>query len=111
MKPRVFVSSTHYDLKYLRSSLEALVESLGFDAILSEKSAITYDPDTHLDESCYRAASEADIFVLIIGGRYGSPSSKHAAVGRHDFNAQCGVIEHRSYSTRRDIFYCNFWKR
>ena len=26
-------------------------------------------------------------------------------------NRVCGVIEHRSYSTRRDIFYCNFWKR
>lgn len=36
-RPRIFVSSTHYDLKHLRSSLENFIESLGFDAILSEK--------------------------------------------------------------------------
>jgi hypothetical protein len=97
VKPRVFVSSTHYDLKYLRSSLEALVESLGFDAILSEKSAITYDPDIHLDESCYRAASEADIFILIIGGRYGSPSSKPEAIGKHDFTTLYESITRGEY--------------
>jgi len=74
-KPRVFVSSTYYDLKHLRSSLENFVESLGFEAILSEKGDIAYSPDVPLDESCYREAGDADIFVVIIGGRYGSEKS------------------------------------
>ena len=74
-KPRVFVSSTYYDLKHLRSSLENFVESLGFEAILSEKGNIAYSPDVPLDESCYREAGDADIFVVIIGGRYGSEKS------------------------------------
>ncbi len=86
MRPRVFISSTHYDLKYLRASLQGLVESLGFEAVVSERNAITYSPESPLDESCYRAAATADIFVLIIGGRYGSPSSKHAGADHRDFN-------------------------
>ncbi len=74
-KPRVFISSTFYDLRHIRSSLENFVESLGFDPVLSEKGAIAYNPDIPLDESCYKEAESCDIFVLIMGGRYGSPSS------------------------------------
>ena len=74
-RPRIFVSSTYYDLKHLRSSLENFVKSLGFDAVLSEKGKIAYTPDVPLDESCYREVGTADIFVLIVGGRYGSEVS------------------------------------
>jgi len=74
-RPRVFLSSTYYDLKHLRSSLENFIESLGFDAILSEKGKIAYAPDVPLDESCYREVGTADIFVLLVGGRYGSEAS------------------------------------
>jgi hypothetical protein len=74
-KPRVFVSSTFYDLRYIRASLETLVSSLGFEPVLSERGAVTYSPDTPLDASCYRDVTSADIFVLIVGGRYGSPTS------------------------------------
>jgi hypothetical protein len=72
-KPRVFVSSTFYDLKHIRSSLDIFIESLGFEPILSEKGDIAYSPDHPLDESCYREVQTSDIFVLIIGGRYGLP--------------------------------------
>jgi len=74
-KPRVFISSTYYDLKHIRAALENFIESLGFEAILSEKGDIAYSPDKPLDESCYREVSNSDIFILIIGGRYGSASS------------------------------------
>jgi hypothetical protein len=36
-KPRVFVSSTYYDLKHIRASLELFIESLGFEAIFPRK--------------------------------------------------------------------------
>lgn len=74
-RPRVFVSSTYYDLKHIRSSLELFIESLGFDPVLSEKGDIAYTPERALDESCYREAAAADIFVFIVGGRYGSEAS------------------------------------
>ncbi len=75
-RPRVFISSTYYDLRHIRTSLESFVGRLGYEAIVSEKGRIAYDPDLPLDESCYREASRADLFVLIIGGRYGSPASE-----------------------------------
>jgi hypothetical protein len=75
-RPRVFVSSTFYDLKHVRSSLDIFIDSLGYDSILSEKGDIAYSHDTPLDESCYREVSTADIFVLVIGGRYGSSASR-----------------------------------
>lgn len=73
--PSVFVSSTYYDLKHLRSAIDTFIAGLGYEAVLSEKGDIAYAPDAPLDESCYRAAEQADIFVLIIGGRYGSAAS------------------------------------
>jgi hypothetical protein len=71
----VFVSSTYYDFKHLRSPIEDFIESLGYDAILSEKGQIAYVPDLPLDVSCYREVRNADIFVIIIGGRYGTEKS------------------------------------
>jgi len=74
-KPRIFVSSTYYDLKHVRSSLDIFIESLGYDSILSEKGDIAYSPDMPLDDSCYKEVTNADIFILIVGGRYGSEAS------------------------------------
>ncbi len=75
VRPRIFVSSTYYDLKHIRSSLENFIESMGFEAILSEKGNIAFSPEIPLDESCFREVENSDIFVIIIGGRYGSERS------------------------------------
>lgn len=83
--PRVFVSSTYYDLKHVRSSLDIFVESLGYESVLSEKGDIAYSPDMPLDESCYKEVSNADIFVLIVGGRYGSEASEGSKQRNKDF--------------------------
>jgi len=79
-RPRVFVSSTYYDLKHLRSSLENFVESLGFDPVLSEKGDIAYLPDVPLDESCYREVRNADIYVLIVGGSWAAAGPPTASI-------------------------------
>lgn len=72
-RPRVFISSTFYNLKQVRASLEEFVRSIGYDPIITDN--ITYLPDQPLDESCYLEAGSCDLFVLIIGGRYGSEVS------------------------------------
>lgn len=75
-KPRVFISSTYYDLKYVRSSVELFIESIGYDAVLSEQGDVAFAPDKALDESCYQEVQNCDIYVLIVGGRYGTEASE-----------------------------------
>ncbi len=101
-RPRVFVSSTYYDLKHLRSSLENFIESLGFDAILSEKGKIAYAPDVPLDESCYREVGTADIFVLIVGGRYGTEVSATKTVVHKSFYERYNSITRGEYRSAVD---------
>lgn len=104
-RPRVFVSSTYYDLKHVRSSLDLFIESLGFDSILSEKGDIAFTPDVPLDESCYREASSADIFVLIVGGRYGSEVSSDDKKPSRSFFDRYDSITKKEYesASSRDI--------
>jgi hypothetical protein len=75
-KPRVFVSSTYYDLKYIRAGLEEFIWSLGYEPILFESGNIPFAHDVPLDVSCNNAVDTAHIFVLIVGGRYGSRASR-----------------------------------
>ncbi len=104
-RPRIFVSSTYYDLKHLRSSLENFVQALGFDATLSEKGKIAYTPDVPLDESCYREVGNSDILVLIIGGRYGSEASGGSAKPPKTFYDRYNSITRGEYQSalKRDI--------
>lgn len=98
-KPRIFVSSTYYDLKHIRSSLEDFISELGYESILSESGDISYDPNVSLDISCYREASNVDIFVLIIGGRYGSPTSTEDRTKEKKFHDEYESVTKEEYNT------------
>lgn len=74
-KPRVFVSSTYYDLRHIRQGVEAFIGTLGFESVLFESGSIPFSHDQSLDESCYKEIATCHILVLIVGGRYGSGSS------------------------------------
>ena len=75
MKPRIFISSTFYDLKYIREDISNFVKAHDFDPIMFEDGDIGYTPGKPLDESCYENMKNADMVILIIGGNYGSPAS------------------------------------
>ena len=75
MKPRIFVSSTFYDLKYIRDDLSNFIKAHDFEPIMFEEGDIGYTPGKQLDNSCYEAMRNADMVILIIGGSYGSPAS------------------------------------
>lgn len=69
--PRVFVSSTCYDLKYIRENLKYFVRTIGYEPVLSDDGDIFYNPSSHTHDACLKEVSTCQIFVLIIGGRYG----------------------------------------
>ena len=71
--PNVFVSSTMYDLSELRAQLRKFVAGLGWHAVMSEHDSFPIDPDRTTIDNCRRNVREnADIFVIVIGARYGS---------------------------------------
>lgn len=66
------VSSTCYDLKQVRKDLNRFIEEMGYNPLLSEFDYFPIDPDLDTVENCRRRVEQdADIMVLIIGGRYG----------------------------------------
>jgi len=73
-RPRVFISSTFYDLKSVRAELEASLAQLAYDAVLHERGRVPYEHGKDLENSCYREINNCDIVVAIVGGRFGSQS-------------------------------------
>lgn len=77
-KPRIFVSSTYYDLKHIRNNIEAFIKSMGYETILFENGEIPFLHTIPIDESCYKEIENSHMQILIIGGRYGSKASNEA---------------------------------
>ena len=75
MKPRIFISSTCYDLKFVREDLADFVKDYDYEPILSENGDIGYTPGQNLDTSCYVAMQTSDMVILIVGSEYGSAAS------------------------------------
>lgn len=75
MKPRIFISSTCYDLKFVREDLADFVRAYNYEPILSENGDIGYTPGKNLDKSCYEAMQTSDMVILIVGNEYGSAAS------------------------------------
>lgn len=77
--PTVMVSSTCYDLRDLRASLATFIEQAGYSPLLSELASFPIDPDESTVENCRRRVeSNADVLILVIGGRYGHADSASA---------------------------------
>jgi hypothetical protein len=107
-KPRVFVSSTYFDLKHIRNSLEAFIEGLGYEPVLFESGDIPFKHDQPIDKSCYAEISYCHILVLIIGNRYGSPSPLTESItmeGKEKLYQKYNSVTKEEYDTarKRDI--------
>ncbi|WP_270545323.1 DUF4062 domain-containing protein [Butyricimonas paravirosa] len=70
--PRIFVSSTCYDLKEIRFQLRNFIHDFGYEAVNSEFGDIFFDYKKHVQESCKIEISKCNMFILIIGNAYGS---------------------------------------
>jgi hypothetical protein len=70
---KVFLSSTCYDLKQVRSDIMDFLLNMGFTPVLSEYSNFPIDPDKNTIDNCIdNVKNNTDIFILIVGNRYGS---------------------------------------
>jgi len=74
-KPRVFISSTFFDLRQVRADIDRFIKDIGFESVRNEQGNIPYGKEEKLEEYCYKEIATIDIAVSIIGGRFGSPSS------------------------------------
>ncbi len=72
-KTTIFVSSTCYDLSQVRADIRDFAESIGMEPILSEFDSFPVNPNQNTLSNCLEAVkNRTDIFVLVVGGRYGS---------------------------------------
>jgi hypothetical protein len=102
------VSSTYYDLKYIRNDLERFILDYGFESVLFENGGITFKKGEKIDESCYREIGNCHLMVLIIGGRYGSPATeKDAEIFKSDYEKFVSITlkEYRTANTNNIPIY------
>lgn len=69
--PRVFISSTIYDFRDIRSSLKYYLEQAGFEVLSSEFNDFKKDIDTSPYSACLKSIETCDYFILFIGSRVG----------------------------------------
>lgn len=99
-RPRIFVSSTYYDLKHIRNNLELFIDGFGYESVLYEQGDIPFHHDSPLDVSCYDEIKSCNILVLIVGGRYGSPVSEtDVEPGLEFYNS----VTKKEYETAREF--------
>lgn len=85
--PRVFISSSYVDLADARSVVEHYFRELLYETVAFERGGIYYDHTKPLDLSANDAVKSCDLMILIIGGRYGTPSNKKYSHDNRNFNS------------------------
>jgi hypothetical protein len=73
-KPRVFISSTFFDLKSIRDDLDRFIKNQGFEPVRHERGQIAYGHEERPEKYAYREIDTCDMLVCIIGGRFGTTS-------------------------------------
>jgi hypothetical protein len=85
MIPNVFVSSTIRDLNYLREAVRETLMDLAYHPVMSDFGEVGYMHPATAATSCYRSVEQCQIFVLIIGRRYGSVADDGISVTHREF--------------------------
>jgi len=88
-RPKIFISSTVRDFKYLRLALKYNLEKLNFDVLLSELpdfDSSSVEPKCSPDV-CFENISHCQYFILLIGGRIGDyyDKSKKISITRKEY--------------------------
>lgn len=70
-KPRVFISSTIYDFKDLRSALKYFLEENGFEVVTSENADFQTTNKNNSYQACLDAIETCEYYILLVGSRVG----------------------------------------
>ena len=62
-------------MKQVRNNIGDFVRSLGYEAVMHERSSVAYTQNDPLEEDCYHELVGCDIVVCIIGNHFGTQSS------------------------------------
>jgi hypothetical protein len=112
--PQVMISSTFFDLKQVRADLAKFItDEMGCTALLSEWPSFPIDPDADTIENCRRRVElEADILILVIGGRFGSvdSSSARSITNLEYLTARAKGIPIYAFVDRQVLTLLSVWK-
>ncbi|MBI3125816.1 MAG: DUF4062 domain-containing protein [Ignavibacteriales bacterium] len=80
--PKIFISSTFYDLRQIRADISNFIENeLGYQFLRSEHPSFPVNPDADTIENCKQQVENCDILIIVVGGRYGNiPNGEHKSV-------------------------------
>ena len=94
-KPAVFISSTVYDFRDLRSALKFWLEELGYEVMLSEFNDFTKPLDENSYTACIKAIERASYFILLIGARTGGlfGASQKTSITRMEYRRGYELVE------------------
>lgn len=99
MKPKIFISSTFFDMQHIRSDIENFIKSLGYDVIMNERGHIPYDKKSSLENNCYAETKNCDILIGLIGSRFGSKS------GETDFSISMQEMKN-AIDNKKQVYIC-----
>lgn len=85
MIPNIFVSSTIYDLQYLRDAIRETIMDLGYNPVMSDYGDIGYLPTKSAEDSCYATVRDCQLAIVIIGKRYGEKTKNGLSVTHNEF--------------------------
>jgi hypothetical protein len=111
--PKVMISSTFYDLQQVRADLGSFLQGLGYTAVMSESPSFPIDPSEDAIENCRRRAATADLFVLVVGGRYGAvdPTSGVSVTNMEYLAARARGIPIYVFVQKRVLDVLPIWQR
>lgn len=74
-RPRIFISSTFFDMRTLRDDMDRFVRDHGYEPVRHERGHISYGAEERPEHYAFREIDLCDILICIIGGKYGTSAS------------------------------------
>jgi hypothetical protein len=94
-RPTIFLSSTIYDFRDMRSAIKEHLEGNGCRVLASEFNDFTKPLDKHSYEACLATIEQADFFLLLIGTRVGGwyDEARRVSITQQEYRTAYGLAK------------------